>query len=143
MALTGTTYRESFEYISERDPAKTKEDGATVFTLGNLPADLRSSIKDSVLGLTEGNLRMNTMASNLEAVRYGLKGVHNYVDEEGNQIKFKTEQMPVHRYGGEFVRVHEDFLNTMPDWLISELAQRILSANAVSKEERKNSSTQS
>lgn len=139
MALTGTTFRERFEYISERDTAKTKEDGATIFYLGNLPADLRSSIKDGVFGMGEGSMRMNTMQAHLSAVRYGLKGVDNFSDEDGKPIKFKTEKEPVSRFGQEFMIVSDDFLNKMPDWLINELGKVILDNNSVSREERKNS----
>ena len=143
MALTGMTFRETFEHISERDTAVTEENGATVFICGNLPADLRTHIKDGVAGFQGGDFRMNTQKGHLDAVRYGLRGVRNFLDEDGKAIKFETEAGEVVQFGETYRVVSGKFLNRLPDWLIGELGRAILDANAMSGQERKNSNTQS
>lgn len=154
MALTGLHFSEEYEYVSERDPANketieaSREAGATIFTLGSLPADIRSKINDGIMSFENitaenaaASFSMNSNKQYLEAARYGIKGVENFRDPKGNLIALEFEDAQIS--GQTMKRVTIKSMGSFPNWLVSELGKEVLGANSVSGAERKNSNPQS
>ena len=147
--LKGLRKSESFEYISERDPNKDRESGATVFTLGSIPVDVRTAIQDGLMDLdtvmgggkvSGAGLSLKTSQQNLKAVRFGLKSAENFViegdDGKETTLDFQTEELEY--MGRKFIVPTLDYLAHYPTWLINELGRLVLGSNAVSAAERKN-----
>jgi len=163
MALIALTVHDTVEYVSDLDPAKTKQfvpidpsdptkgeeerevigEGATVFLLRPLDVFLMGHIYDSasVISGKQGDdtvgIHTRVNQTNIDAVRHGLAGFRNFADKYGNQVRFKTQKAVVN--GREYEVVHDDIMNMFGVRLISELAQKIKDISEVSKEEEKNS----
>lgn len=144
MAILGISTFENQEYISEKDPAKTKEEGATVFILGSLDVDIKAKLTDRSFSMEVGsgdqkiNSQNNTVA--LDAVRFGLRGWENFKDKDGKAIPFKSEETLI---GGRMYSVvSQKTLNSLPIDLIVELGNKIMRVNTVSEQVEKNSKTE-
>jgi hypothetical protein len=163
MALVALTVHDTVEYVSDLDPAKTKEtvpvdpndpskgtetretiaDGATVFLLRPLDVFLMGHIYDnaSVISGKQGDdtvgIHTRINQTNIDAVRHGLAGFKNFMDRYGNPVRFKTQKTIVN--GREYQVVHDDIMNMLGVRLIAELAQKIKDISEVSANEEKNS----
>jgi hypothetical protein len=121
MAVIGISRSETFEYVLDSDPCKKRipldvpgiengekiteevviEEGATVFKLGVLDLFLMGEIYDKSTLVTRNDAdhqvgvhtRLNQ--TNIDAVRFGLKGWTNFPDRAGNDIAFKTVEKVV------------------------------------------------
>jgi len=142
MALVGMNLSGVRQYVSKDDPARDQDDyptaDATVFELGSLDVFLMSWVYDRAMSLGDnGQMALNTNATNLDAVRFGLKGWRNFRDEQGNDIPFKTKQQAVN--GKTYTVVADESLQYLSIALVRELAAEIKQVNQVTKEEAKNS----
>ncbi len=127
--LTGVTLVEEFPFYSQYDTAA--EADKTKFLLGPIDVQIRSRINDDTNEWlqTDAGMKLTTkgMARNLELIRFGLKGVENFKDKTGNDIKITFVNRIV---GGiPYQVVSETFLNTIPMLVIRELADKIYELN--------------
>jgi hypothetical protein len=165
MALIGVSVGETFEYVLDRDPCKkrvqlevplvengvkiTEEvvigDGATVFALGVLDVFVMGMIYDETSSVTRGEdagrvgITTRINQSNIEAVRFGLKGWRNFKDARGNDLAFKTVKKLTN--GRTYTVVSDECLERLGIRDIRELAQAIKDRSEVGREEEKNSAT--
>ena len=124
------------------------DDGATIFTLGVLDVFLMGMIYDkstkisrSVEDTGEVNMHTAINATNIETVRFGLKGWEAFKDPMGNDIRFDTVKRVV--MGRDYEAATDAMLNLLGIRLINELATEIKKASEVSKAEAKNSASAS
>lgn len=80
--------------------------------------------------------RMNIAESELEFVRFGLKGFKNLKTASGKEVIFKTEKRTL--ANTEYEVVSDDTLKYIPKFAITELAQVIANKNELSGTEAKN-----
>ena len=81
--------------------------------------------------------RSNASKRNLMVVKFGLKGLENFIDPRDKKpIKFDTVSVPVN--GKNYKAMTDEIVSMFPKALIDELAEAILSENALSEEEAKN-----
>lgn len=166
MALVGISVAETFDYVSDGDPCKRRvavpvdpddpekgtrettviDDGATVFKLGGLDVFVYGRITDNASSITRSeddtkpiDFKTRLNASNIEAVRYGLKGWKHFTDQAGNDVPFGTVKRI--EDGREYIVVSNACLKRLGLRLIGELGSRIREASEVSKAEQKNSVT--
>ena len=151
MAIIGVSRNEREFYISNHDPSKwvdptavnrkersledAKQNGATVFEIGSVDADVYAMLTD-VASTVEQNtngvvIRRNLAGKTIAFVRWGLRGWSNFLDADGNEIKFET----VKRFHGdkEYAIVSDESLNLLSEELLLELGQRIESRNTLTK----------
>ncbi|MFA5143976.1 MAG: hypothetical protein WC522_07435 [Candidatus Omnitrophota bacterium] len=140
--ITGINIYETRAYKSKLDPDKNNP---TVFHIGMLDPFLRAHIDDEVTSLEvssknpDDKAKANICASkrNLLAVRFGLKGLENFLDPRTKEpVKFDTISISVN--GKNYNGVSEPILAMLGKLLMDELAEVILKENAISEEERKN-----
>ena len=171
MALVGISRSDSFDYVSNDDPCKRRvqrslpsengkarvlldafdvvvDDGATVFKLGVLDVFLMGMIYDRSTKISRsvedsGEVAMHTSlnATNIETVRFGLRGWEHFRDAAGHDIAFKIEKRIV--MGRNYDACSDDMLQLLGIRLIAELATAIKEASEVSKAEAKNSASAS
>lgn len=161
MAIKALTKSDSFKYVSDKDPAKSKVkvlvdesdpskgeieqekidwSTATVFHLRSLDVFLMGHIYDNASLLTGSggdsfDIKTRINQTNIDAVRFGLVGFDNFADDRGVGIKFKTVKKVVN--GREYDALDDDILNSMGLNLIGELAGKIKEASEVSAEDEK------
>lgn len=157
MALIAMTTSDVVEYVSDKDPAKTKQpvlvdpndpskgeimsdvigDGATVFKLKPLDVFLMGYIYDnaSTLSGRQGDdtvgIHTKVNQTNIEAVRHGLVGFTNFPDERGNPLRFESGKAVVN--GREYDVASDATLKLLGLRLIQELAGQIKEISEVSK----------
>lgn len=147
MALIAIDITETREYISEYDPEKNNKEKATVFELGVLSYRVESLIKDKYQYFTQekesGDYRLgaNINARAKDIVRFGLKGVKNFVDSNGKEVRFDTKSESLG--GVNYSVVTDGFLDKLGAKVVLELSEAILNENKLSEEGLKNSELQS
>jgi hypothetical protein len=165
MALIGISCGDTFEYVSEGDPSKRRvdepidpkhpdkgsrtkvviDDDATVFELGVLDVFLMGMIYDRASAIapreSDGELAFSTRVNqtNIEAVRYGLRGWRNFLDRDGKEIPFETKLQ--HAANRKYQVVTDECLNRLGIRRIRELGQQIKDRSEVQAAEEKNSAT--
>jgi hypothetical protein len=141
MAIVGISFEETKEYISKYDCDK---DNPTKWIIGVLDSEMYGIIRDKLVTykVNEGKpaeapeVRMNLSTRNREAVKFGLKGVANFLDKKKNEIPFGTKKI---NFAGRQIEVVSDlFLNRIPADIVDELAEEILKENTLSEETAKN-----
>lgn len=139
MAIQGISKSEIERYISEFDKARTEEDGATIWLLGVLDADIRARIGDKALVMEQGadgaRMFLNQGTRNLEAVRFGLKGWVNFKDED-EEVEYETIKRFVNSKPYDIV--NDEGISHIPGHVLNEIGQRILVKNTMDEELRKN-----
>lgn len=160
MALIGITRADTFDYVSETDPCRKTiripdeehgegtreevlvEEGATVFELGVLDVFLMGMIYDKSTSITrhEGSedvgFQTRVNQTNIETVRFGLKGWRNFKNATGDDIPFVTEKRFVN--GREYLQAADACLNALGIRLIRELGQEIKAKSEVTGHDAKN-----
>lgn len=120
-------------------------DPKTTFKIGVLDPLTRARIEDAQTAFIMGSqqesapktdIKISVRQRNLDIVRYGLRGWENFKDSKGNIVPFET----VVSSSGDSSRsvVSDRCLGMIPWEVIQELAEEILKANTLSKEEEKN-----
>jgi len=153
---------DSIRYVSDMDPAKTKvwvhvnpddpespknevekiEADATIFHLGALDVFLMGHIYDNASSLTgregsdEVGIHTRVQQTNLETVRFGLKGWENFKAADGSDLKYTTTKL--NKNGRSYVTASDEVLNALGVQLIQELAGKIKELSTVSKAQSKN-----
>lgn len=143
MAIHGLRLDTTRPYESKYDPDRGT-DKATVFTLGTLDSRTFGRIKDQATQFVvdpnapndEVRTSVNASEVNYQTVQYGLKGVKNLLDDDGNEIAFKTVKR---RHGSiPYDIVHESVMNKIPQAVIEELAFEIARGNELDEVAAKN-----
>ena len=140
MAIRTLNLDAEWEFQSKHDPEKDKE-GATVFTLGTLSNRLLSYLQDKATtfkGTSEENVEASIMNASLaiEIVKYGLKGVRNLPDHEGNAIEFAAQKKNIS--GMAVLAVSNTILDVLPKVVVMEIADELQKRNELSEEDAKN-----
>ena len=142
MAVKGNSFAEHEEYICKDDPARTKEDGATVFYLGNIPSFIQAELKDMQSSATVnfGDAATQTMnnrvsARNRKAFRIGIKGWHNFPDTKGAMIPYEVE--PIFEGGRQIMAVAEAIMDRIPLGVWNEVGQEVFNVNTMTEADRK------
>ena len=133
------------------DPKGGKEvvidPGATAFRLAGLDVFLMARIYDDSSTLTRGaspdevGLKTRINQTNIEAVRFGLKGWEHFTDAKGDDLPFTTNKRTLD--GRDYEVVSDTCMNRLGNRLIGELAGEIKRMSEVAADEAKNSSTAS
>lgn len=120
---------------------------ATIFHVGSLEVGLMSDIFDGAMnmgahtigtnGLPQMDVRMMINKTNVEAVRFGLRGWDNFQDAKGKQVKFAKET--ISKNGKTYEVVAPECMNCLDVELVQELAERIKARSRVTKAVEKNS----
>lgn len=133
---------ETFEYVLKMEK---NDSDPTVFILSILDSIIKTKLKD--LGMvyrynpdapkdSVAEAKMNIAEQELEFVRFGLKGIKNFMDKNGNEIKFK---MINRRIGNtDYEIVSDETLKVIPRFAINEIANELMQKNEISEEEEKN-----
>lgn len=131
---------ETREYICKGDT-----ESPTVWIIGILDSLLKSKLTDLAVtyrynpdapadSLAESKL--NIAEQDLEFVRFGLKGVKNFIGKDGNEVKFQTVKRRISQT--EYDIVSDDTMKVIPRYVIRELANVIAAENKITEDERKN-----
>lgn len=140
LAFKAINLTKTKKYTSEQDP-EYGTDKASVFTIGAIDSRTMSHIIDSNMeskigpdGEQMSKYNQLTVAYNL--VRFGLKDITNFENDDGTPLVFKTEKI---NYGGKTYTVAADeILSVLPTFLIMELAAEVNEVNTVSETDSKN-----
>lgn len=138
MAIKAVNLAKTKQYESDFDDDKGTEQ-ATKWLIGAIDTRLLSLIKDKSTAIPMSvfggggdgmaSLRINEM--NFDVVCYGLKAVSNF------ETTYTTTERVIG--GKKYVIADPDFVATIPDYIIDELATAILEINTITETERKNS----
>jgi len=142
MAVTAVNINKTKVYVSKHDPDQAN---STKWHLGFLDSLRRAQIDDqiTVFEADAGNpeakakttLKLNE--AKIELVRFGLKDIENFIDEEtGKPIKFDT--IAVVRDGKSYNVVSDRILQRIDPDILYELADEIKAMNKFSDQEEKN-----
>jgi len=119
----GINLSETVDYVSPNDKGEPK----TIAKLGALDGD----VFDFVVS------REHPLKIAAEAVRFGLKGLENFKDGNGNLVKFDTVSRAFSN-GYNYKVVSDNIMKILPPELKSEWAAEILKISKLSEEEQKN-----
>jgi hypothetical protein len=147
MAVKGLTLSTVKVIESVMDDAKGTE-AATKFIIGAIDAFVSTHVYDMTLVFGESDVLTETIddkgvktfaktqtaqvmlnKSNLEVVRFGLKGWDGFKDDKSNDILFTTVTRIVN--GKQYTVVSDDCLGRMDVMLIRELANQIRTINVL------------
>lgn len=146
MGLKGLTTAEELDIVldidSAYDPNKSiqemREAGATVWTVRNLAMASRTVLQDNLHSMgVDGTIRQSVNSTYLRAIQYSLIRVENFTDDKGKPIHLKLEPGVVPGVGTEDIAPNS-FLDRLTSDIVKSLGKRIMTANTVSEEERKN-----
>jgi len=139
MAIKGISTTEQWTHFSRFDSAES-DDAKTKWFLSAIPVAIRAYLGDITLlhvAAPDGSRAVQDRSAtrNIEAVRFGLKGVENFKDPDGNDIKLTFVDR---LFGNDLYKVVDDeSLSKIPPLVIGELGETILSHNTMSEELRK------
>jgi len=166
MALFARTTVETVDFYSEMDPDVTVRevpvdkndpkkgtkklrdiaDGASRFKIGPLDVFLMAHIYDNASKLSgkqgseEVGIETRMNATNIDAVRFGLRGLPDgFRNRQGQEIKYEVEKRSVN--GREYTAVKDSVIDTLGLHLIAEMAEAIKELSEVSVDEEKNSAS--
>ena len=143
MTIRAITLTKELKYVSPEDPAKGTPD-ETIFLLQPLAAwqsaqvsDLLASFSADVASGGEASSQMKVHQAAILAVRFGLTGWHNFVDEANAIIDFKARSQNI---GGKTVNaVDPALLDRIPMGEIFGMYRTLMENGAPSEEAAKNS----
>ncbi len=141
MAIKTLNLDAEWDFVSKHDAAEKGSEDATVFTLGTLSNRLLSYLSDKATtfkGTSEEDVEASIMNASLaiQVVRFGLKGVRNLQDHDGNAIEFETQKQNVN--GMDVAAVKNSILDVLPKAIVMEIADELQKRNDLSEKEAKN-----
>lgn len=148
MAIKAITLGAVWDFYSRYDTAKKKED-KTKFILGSVDSRVLAILKDKATKITgdpdnangEVGLAYNTHDFNYNVVQFGLRGIENFPDEEGNMVAYKTEKRNI---GGKSYDIaSSELVSRIHGDILSEISAEILEKNILTQSEGKRSGGQS
>ena len=143
MAIKALTFGEQYDYISKLDPGidEDNDEKATVWKLGVIDALLLADIEDDAyeFALSDDGgdddapksttTKLHINRRNVVLVQHGLRGWSNFVDDEGNEVKYKTKS--VTRNGRATDVLSDALISLIPPLVIKELAEELLNKNSM------------
>jgi len=146
MAIRTLRLDEEWEFVSKYDQAEDPAE-QTIFLLGNLSSRVVSFLQDGSTKFrpTQGDdgkadsMEADFLPNSLayEVVRFGLRGVRNLQDPDGNPVQFQTAKRTVR--GTTQTCAVEVILKALPLDLIRELSEEIQKNNSLDEADTKNS----
>lgn len=143
MAIKGLSFSEEEVFISSDDPAKTVDEGATVFWWRNIPSGVMARIQDmtQVVETEQMSLKQTYKTQHSQkhrmAVKWACKRIDNFFDKKNRPIDVRMEQI---FEGGELFEVLSNAtLDAIPLAIINEFGQLIIKTQALTEEQAKNS----
>ncbi|WP_349621640.1 hypothetical protein [Azospirillum argentinense] len=143
MAIRALSLTSTRRYESKYDPARGTPD-ATVFVIGTLDSRIYGRLRDLATRVNvdrnrpddEVSTSVNLAEVAYETVAYGLRGIERFVDDAGDEVRFRTKR----RYHGgqHYDAVDDEVLKQLPQQVISELAEEIGRDNELTEAEAKN-----
>jgi hypothetical protein len=130
------------ELSQQLDPAAGTKD-ATKFIIGALDSYVMAELQDGLASFASGqngekdSATINFHEVALKGCRFGLRGWKNFLDENNNEVAFKTVKRAAH--GREYDVVDPEVLRLVPIDAVTELYRQIRDFNTVSVVEAKNS----
>jgi hypothetical protein len=122
----------------ERDAEGNPAPGATIFHLRTMSADQRAAVEDKLVQGAEDtagvNVNVRQAAQATEAVRYGIGGWSNMVDEAGNAVE------PRFKAKGRTQALHDESLDRLV-YVLDELAGAAMRFNKLTEDEAGNSAS--
>jgi len=141
MGILALDLNEIIDYVSKYDTGDPK----TIFKLGVIDTRIRKQLEDiaweyetdpSQPGSGKAKASFNLGKSELEMVAFGLRGIENFTNKNGEPINFKTDRRII--ANKTYVVASDEVIRLIPGNVISELALKIKEINKVGEEERKN-----
>ena len=116
---------------------------ATVFELAGLDVATMAGIQDRAMnmaandvnpetGMPNMSVKMQINETNIEAVRFGLRGWRNFKDAKGKEIKFAAETLKVGDKTYQIVA--PECMDRLDVGLVQELANQIKERSQVTKD---------
>lgn len=143
MAVRAVTLTKELKYVSDDDPAKGT-DNETVFLLSPLASwqsaavsDLAASFSANAASGGEASSEMKVHQAAILAVRFGLRGWHNFVDDANAQIDFKARQQTI--AGKTVVAVNPELLDRLPMGEIFGMYRTLMETSTPGEDAAKNS----
>lgn len=150
MAIRGLSLKEEKEYVCRADPAfdsggdfsKMRRDGATIFTITNVPSGIMSRIADMTQVIeteaysTKQRYITQPAQKNREAFKYGVLNMENLQDENDRPIPFETVQQ--YESGQVYLVVSDKTLDRVPTSILSEVGAEVIRINTLSETQAKN-----
>lgn len=133
--ITGINVYETWWFVSEHDPDK---DNPTKFELGCIDAIVNSYINDKTASYdSQGGLKINVAERNILMLKFGLKGLENFIDPRTKlPMKFETVSTPVR--GKNYNTACDEIIKMLDENIINELVIEIQTKNSLSRDESKN-----
>jgi hypothetical protein len=136
MAIVGLSSASTRKVELSSDPAKGTPE-ATRFIIGSLSAREMAGIKDKSSKFdSKGNFSNEGNKAALEVVRLGLKGWENFLDADGKEIAFLTEE--VSNINKKTTVAAYASLDRLSFTDLLEIHNHIAGLNTLTEEERKN-----
>lgn len=142
MAVRAVTLSKELKYVSEDDPAKGTDD-ETTFLLHPLSAPQSAQVSDLLASFSadaasggEASSQMKVHQAAILAVRFGLFDWHNFLDENGEQIPFKSRQQTI---GGKTaISIVPELLDRVPMGEIFGMYRLLMETSSPSGDASKN-----
>jgi len=124
--------KRTWDYVCEEDRALPPEE-QTVWTLGVLTSRAQAAILDASITTGPKGAQVERPGSaQLMVVAYGLKGVRNLQDGDGNPVELSWQT------GSGGARVSDELLDSVPPQVRIELFTEIARLNRLDATDRKN-----
>jgi len=143
MAVIGINVYDTKKFISRHD---TDKENPTTWEIGVLDSLLKAKVKDGSTVFeydpqepsnSKAKTTLNINQSNIDIVRFGLKGVENFIDPRTKKpVEFNT--IAITRSGKSYNVVTDEILRMIPPPILDELAKEINKNSDISGEEEKN-----
>lgn len=153
MAIRGLSFSEDEEYVSRDDEDRvlredksidvpaSREKGATVFIIGNVPGGVMAEIQDMGQIIeteqfsSKSSFRQQPNARARRAFKYGVKNILNFIDGLNRPVTVDTEQKIE---GGRVCTVlTEGTMDCIPTAIITEVGQQVISRNTMTETQAK------
>lgn len=124
--ITGIDTGLAQDYISKYDNSEPK----TIWKVGVLSARAFAYVGSKISDPTK------SLEGMIEIVRFGLRGIENFKDKDGKDVKFTTQSKDI--YSQTFNIVSDNIISLIPVDIIIELGGKILEITKLSEQEIKN-----
>ena len=122
MGIKGISLSETKDFVSQFDKSEPK----TIWKIGALDSETFALLCDD----------KNALRIIADVVRFGLKGIENFTDGNGNIVKFNTVSRAVGAYNYQVVA--DNIMKIIPPEIKSELGAEILKMSKLNEDEIKN-----
>lgn len=143
MAIIGLTLAAEEAFQSDYDTKKGSKE-ATNFMLGTIDSRVMGRLRDDATSFAvnpsapeeevDVSVGQNTLF--YLACQFGIKGWTQFRDKDGNDIPFRTQKRNMG--GKSYTIVADEVLSRIPQPILAEIGEKIISLNEVTADEEKN-----